>query len=156
MKEYSLDVERWCAEGLVDATMLSPFPHSPEDVRHYPEYHVAVAHAHGVACYGGIGSYNLIKNGNEAGVWENTGFYHPKPVYRLALRQHDAGVDAMTLYQSDSLIHMSYLDELFRVAADPAALRARTAELPDPDLPENYLIGTDWHSRIPERVKPGR
>jgi len=148
MKAYSLDIERWCAEDLIDATMLSPFPISREDLSRHTEYHISVAHENGKACYGGIGSYNLIKNGKIEGVWENTGFYQPKPVYEFADRQYQAGVDAMSLYQSDSLIHMEYLKELLADIGDPSVVRERLRALPDPDIPPDYPIAVDWHSVV--------
>lgn len=83
MIAYGLDIERWCGEDLVDGTMLSPLPVCVEDKDRYPEYHISVAHKHGKICIGGIGSLNLIKNG----VHKSTGFFHRKPVYKMAHRQ---------------------------------------------------------------------
>lgn len=141
---YGLDIERWFADDLIDGTMLSPFPISAPDPDRYPEYHIELAHRHGKVCYGGIGSRNLIQNG----ILENTGFFHPRPIYQLALRQYNAGADTMTLYQSETLVRMDYLKETLREIGDRRRVAQKTTDLPDPNFPPEHPIGLDWHSRL--------
>ena len=143
MVAFGLDVERWCKEDLVDGTMLSPFPLCHEDMKRYPEYHVKTAHRYGKFCIGGIGSLKLIRNG----MLKNTGFYHPHPVYVLAQEQYKAGVDAMSLYQSESLVRMDYLKPLLTEVGDKAAVARGVEEMLDPGTPADYPIGMDWHSK---------
>jgi len=144
MIAFGLDVARWCREDLVDGTMLSPFPIALDDPGRYPEYHVSVAHESGKFCIGGVGSKNVIVNEQA----ENTGFFAPKPVYEIANRQCSAGVDAMSLYQSESLVRMDYLQDLIREIGDPKLVARRAEELPDPGFAEDYFIGVDWHSNL--------
>ena len=145
MIAYSLDVERWCAEDLIDATMISPFPRCMESPERYPEYHIALAHQYGKTCIGGIGSKNIIDKSRQ---FENTGCFHRKPVYQLAHRQYQAGADAMSLYQTESLARMPYLAETIREIGDRRLVARRAEELPDPDIPPDYPIGMDWHTRL--------
>jgi len=144
MIAYGLDIERWCAEDLVDGTMLSPFPVYTDDSALYPEYHISVAHRYDKVCFGGIGSKKLIENG----VHKNTGFFHRKPVYKLANRQYEAGADAMSLYQSETLVRMDYLKETLKEIGDRGLVALRAEELPEPDIPADYPIGMDWHTRL--------
>jgi hypothetical protein len=144
MFAYGLNIERWCAEDLIDGTMLSPFPLCVEDRERYPEYHISVAHQYDKICIGGIGSLNLIRNC----VHKNTGFFHRKPVYQMANRQYKAGVDAMSLYQSETLVRMAYLKETLQEIGDKELVARRAEELPEPDIPTDYPIGLDWHSRL--------
>jgi len=144
MIAYGLDVERWCSEDLVDGTMLSPFPACIDDSTLYPEYHISVAHKYGKACLGGIGSKKLI----ESGVHENIGFFHRKPVYQLADRQYKAGADAMSLYQSETLVRMDYLVETLKEIGDKELVARRAKELPQEDIPADYPIGMDWHTNL--------
>ena len=99
---------------------------------------------HGKICIGGIGSLNLIKNG----VHENMGFFHRKPVYRMAHRLYKANADAMSLYQSETLARMGYLKETLKEIGDQELVTHRIEELPEPDIPADYPIGLDWHSRV--------
>ncbi len=144
MIAYGLDIERWCAEDVVDGTMLSPFPVSTDDSASYPEYHISVTHQYHKVCFGGIGSKKLI----ESGVHKNTGFFHRKPVYKLANRQYGAGADAMSLYQSESLVRMDYLKETLKEIGDRKIVACRAEELPEADIPADYPIGMDWHTHL--------
>jgi len=144
MIAYGLDIERWCSEDLIDGTMLSPFPISIEDRGRYPEYHISVAHQYDKVCFGGIGSLNLIRNG----IHTNTGFFHRKPVYQMANRQYKSGPDAMSLYQSETLVRMDYLHETLQEIGDKELVACQSKELPEPDVPADYPIGLDWHSRL--------
>lgn len=138
-----LDVERWCRRDLIDATMLSPFPICIDDPERAPEWHVKTAHRYGKSCIGGIGSLKLIRNGET----RNTGFYHPQPVYELAREQYEAGVDAMSLYQSETLVRMDYLSEFLKDLGERSIVAEKARGLPRPKLPEDYMIGMDWHTR---------
>tara|TARA_Y100000588_G_scaffold192915_1_gene207020 strand:- start:5313 stop:6656 length:1344 start_codon:yes stop_codon:yes gene_type:complete len=143
MLAYGLDTERWCAEGLVDGLMLSPFPNTREDLDLHVEYHAAVAHKHGKVCVGGVGSMGLIRNGVE----ENTGFFEAQPAYALAARQYAAGIDGMSLYQSETLVRMDYLAELMREVGSPSVVAERATTLPTPISPRPE-IGMDWHANM--------
>jgi hypothetical protein len=140
---FGLDVERWCEEDLVDGLMLSPFPICVDDPERHPDYHAGVARRTGTCCIGGLGTRKLIRNG----VPRNDGFYHPQPVYALAEHQYRAGVDAMSIYQSETLVRMDYLSGLLREIGDPAIVRRRARTMPVPDFPEGYPIGLDWHAK---------
>ena len=142
MIAYGLDIERWFEDDLIDGTMLSPFPRCADSLERYPEYHITIAHKYGKVCYGGIGSKHLIENGTP----ENTGFYDPQPVYALAGRQYAAGADAMSLYQSETLVRMPYLTDMLREIGDRQSVLRRARELPAPDFPEGYPIAMDWHT----------
>jgi len=148
MIAYGLDVEHWCAEDLVDATMLSPFPVAIDDPGRYPKYHCSTAHGHGKGCIAGIGSKHLIESGEST----NTGFFHPRPVFELADRQYCAGADAVSLYQSESLVRMDYLKPTIAQLGDPPLVARRASELPDPGFPEDYFIGMDWHTHLRHSV----
>ena len=145
MIAYGLDVERWCAEDLVDGTMLSPFPRCRESLERHPEYHIALAHKYDKVCIGGVGAKHLI---HKDGRFGNTGFFHRKPVYQLADRQYKAGADAMSLYQTEMLARMPYLKDTLKEIGDKARVARRARELPDPDMPADYPIGMDWHTRL--------
>ena len=69
-----------------------------------------------------------------------------RPVYELALRQYDAGVDAMSLYQSEMLARMPYLQPMIREINDKEAVKRRITELPEYTGSNRHLIGADWHS----------
>ncbi|MFW5915714.1 MAG: hypothetical protein ACOCTQ_04495, partial [Planctomycetota bacterium] len=139
---FGLDVKKWCRNDLVDALMLSPFPLCMEDTGRHFSYHVRTAHEYGKPCIGGIGSRKLIKSGTH----QNKGFYHPQPVYTLADAQYRAGVDAMSVYQSDTLVRMKYLTRLLKDLRQPRAIRRRLAKMNPPDVPPEYPIGLDWHA----------
>lgn len=141
---WGLDVEQWLKEDLVDATMISPFPRCTEDLHLYPEYHTDLAHKYGKPCIGGVGARELIRGDT----MQNTGFFHPKPVYQIASRQYQAGVDAMSLYQTETLARMDYLHETMLSIGDRELVTQRANELPDPDQKLDPRIGLDWHTRL--------
>ena len=146
MLAYGLDSEHWCAEDLVDGLMLSPFPKTREDLALHVEYHAAAAHRHGKVCIGGVGSKGLI----ESRVEENTGFYLAQPAYAVAARQYAAGVDGMSLYQSETLVRMDYLAKLLGEVGLPSVVVERAATLPKPTRPRPE-IGMDWHAHMEGR-----
>jgi len=152
MLAFGLDVERWCSEDLVDGTMLSPFPVCLDEPGGYPEYHVGVAHRHGKLCIGGIGSKHLIENDTD----RNTGFFHSQPVYELASVQYAAGVDGMSLYQSETLVRMDYLRSFVREVGHRDLVARRARELPRPEFPPHYPIGMDWHAGLVHSVDARR
>lgn len=144
MIAYGLDIERWCEEDLIDGTMLSPFPACREDRKRYPEYHISTVHKYNKVCFGGIGSLNLIRNG----VHKNTGFFYPSPVYQMANRQYEAGADAMSLYQSETLARMNYLIETLKEIGDKKIVAYQVEEIPELEEDEDSSIGLDWHSKL--------
>ena len=146
MLAYGLDSERWCAEDLVDGLMLSPFPLTREDLDLHVSYHTAAAHKHGKLCIGGVGAKGLI----ESRVEKNTGFYAPQPAYALAARQYAAGVDGMSLYQSETLVRMEYLAQLLSDVGVPAVVAEQANALPRPTRPRPE-IGMDWHAHMEGR-----
>lgn len=135
-----LDVAAWLREDLVDGLMLSPlvFCASEREPR-FADY-TKLAHQHGKTCVGGLGSLELIRNH----VPRNTGFFHPAPMYRLLARQYEGGVDAMSVYQSESLARMDYLREHLRRVGDPAAVRVRAVSGEPKDI--SPWLGYDWHT----------
>ena len=146
MLAYGLDSERWCEEDLIDGLMLSPFPLTREDLDLHVGYHAAMAHRHGKLCIGGVGSKGLI----ESRVEKNTGFYAPQPAYALAAQQYAAGVDGMSLYQSETLVRMAYLAQLLSDVGVPAIVAEQANALPRPTRPRPE-IGMDWHAHIEGR-----
>ena len=145
MIAFGLDIERWCAKDLIDGLMLSPFPLCRDDPGHYHAYHVEVAHRHNKICIGGIGSKKLIESGTQ----QNTGFFDPQPVYNWAKKQYQAGVDAISLYQSETLVRMDYLKETLTAIGDQKLVAQRAKSMPEPDFPSDYTICMDWHTNVP-------
>ena len=145
MIAYGLDIERWCAEDLIDGLMLSPFPLCRDDPGHYHAYHVKAAHRHNKICIGGVGSKKLI----ESRVQQNTGFFHPQPVYDWTDKQYQTGVDAVSLYQSETMVRMDYLKETITAIGDRQLVAQRATSLPVPDYPADYPICMDWHTHLP-------
>ena len=143
MRAYGLDTECWCAEDLIDGLMLSPFPLTREDLDLHVDYHTQVAHRYGKWCIGGLGSKGLI----ESFVEDNTGFYLAQPAYAQVARQYAAGVDGMSLYQSETLVRMGYLKELLAELGRPKIVAGRAAEGLKPIEPRPE-IGMDWHARL--------
>lgn len=146
---YGLDVDRWLADDLVDGTMLSPFPLAVEDSGQYPEQHVAAAHRHGKICIGGIGSLGLMRIEDDLPLER---YFHPKPVYALAARLYHAGVDGLSIYQSESLVSRRHLQQVLYEIGDAHVVAQRANELPEP--PTDFPVGLDWHSRF-DRTWPG-
>jgi len=138
-----LDLEAWFAGDLIDASMLSPFPRIRDDLRSHPDYHVRIAHQHGKLCIGGVGSKGLQLKGQRD-------LPDAKVEYAclVAHRQHEAGVDSMSLYQSESLCRKAYLRDMVRHLDDREWLAEAVAGVtePTPD-DERYYIGKDWHSQ---------
>lgn len=148
---FGLDMDQWFKEDLVDATMLSPFPLCIEDPGYYPEYHISMAHKYGKVCIGGVGSSSLLVE-----FPKEAKDYHPKPVCQKAHRQYEAGADAMSVYQTDVLIHMPYLQDLIREIADRTTVARRCQELPDPERPEQMSCGNDWHTYVRHSLQISR
>ena len=68
----------------------------------------------------------------------------------LAARQYAAGVDGMSLYQSETLVRMAYLAQLLSDVGVPAIVAEQANALPRParSRPE---IGMDWHAHMEGR-----
>jgi hypothetical protein len=146
MIAYGLDLRTWYKEELIDGTILSPFPITKEDLDLHTGFHVDMAHRYDKICMGGIGTKHLKRNS----VFRNTGFYHPQPVYALANDQYNAGVDAMTVYQSETLFHLPYLQPMLNQIGNKTRVKTLSLELGNPDFPPNYPVGMDWHTRLPQ------
>ncbi len=142
-----IDIESWFSDGLIDASMLSPFPRIQDDLRSHTGYHVELAHRHGKPCLGGVGSKGLQLKGQKPLPVERQADI--KYAYSVAHRQHHAGVDGMSIYQSESLCRKKYLSELVRNLSDrewmvSAAEGIKSTMLDDP----RYFVGKDWHSSL--------
>jgi|OpeIllAssembly_1097287.scaffolds.fasta_scaffold71173_2 hypothetical protein len=135
-----LDLAAWLRDDLVDGIMLSPLVFCPQARDLVFEDHVKLAHQHGKVCIGGLGSLDLIQNH----VPRNTGFFRPEPMYRLLARQYAAGMDAMSVYQTDSLARMDYLREHLPLIGDPAAVKTRAVTAQDEQV--SPWLGYDWHT----------
>ncbi len=146
MIAYGLDLRTWYEEELIDGTILTPFPITKEDLDLHTGFHVDMAHRYEKICMGGIGTKHLKINR----VFSNTGFYHPQPVYALANDQYNAGVDAMTVYQSETLFHLPYLQPLLTQIGNKSGVKSLSRKLDKPDFPPHYPIGMDWHTNLPD------
>ena len=104
-----------------------------------------MAHRHNKICIGGIGSKKLI----ESRVQQNTSFFHPQPVYDWTDKQYQTGVDAVSLYQSETMVRMDYLKETITAIGDRQLVAQRATSLPVPDYPADYPICMDWHTHLP-------
>lgn len=145
---YGIDSARWLAEDLVDGTMLSPFPLSVEDEGRFHEHHIAEAHRYGKPCIGGLGSFNLMREGATVNqmVANHRQWFFPRPAHELVHRQLQDGADGVSVYQSESLVRLPYLQELLRDIADKEAAARRLKTLPELVLPPEHFVGIDWHS----------
>ncbi|MFW5923164.1 MAG: hypothetical protein ACOCSQ_02145 [Planctomycetota bacterium] len=153
MIAYGLDVERWCRDDLVDGIMLSPFPRTIEDLGLYPEYHIETAHKYDKYVIGGIGSLNLMRSKGNGNQLENSGFYHDKPAFQKAARQYNAGADAMSLYQTETLARLRYLHGFIAALGDREQVARNAEQLDEPDRQVLFRnnssvksIGLDWHT----------
>lgn len=137
MLGYGLDIEAWAAQDLIDGTMLSPFPHTREAMEFDTRFQVRAMHEHGKLCIGGIGSKSLLVRPDDAAA-------RTARVCRLAHEQYAAGVDGMSLYQSETALRMPHLQELASKLGDRQAVaRAASSE---PYRPGDDKPGCDWHS----------
>lgn len=145
-----IDVETWLREDLADATMLSPLVWSEVDMGSHPEYHVEVCHRYGKACIGGIGTLALL-GGSSSGSGPTAPPWKQFPFYLRAFRQHQAGVDAMSIYQTDGIYTREELAEFVRPFNDAAAcerLAVAGIEQAPEELPRRFGFapGLDCHS----------
>ena len=132
-----IDIETWLQEDLVDATMLSPLVWSEVNMGSHPEYHAEVCHRYGKACIGGIGTLALGSGyapdfGPQAPPWKQF------PFYQRAFRQHQAGVDGMSIYQTDGVYMHEDTAELVRPFNDAAACERKAQECVE-QAPEAYI-----------------
>lgn len=142
MVACGIDIESWFGEDLVDASLLSSFPRVGDAMKSHAEFHVRAAHRHGKLCIGGVGSIGLQLPGQLA---------LPDAKVNLAClvadRQYAAGIDGMSLYQSESLCRKTYLADMIRHLGDrdwiaKVASKTTSPAFDDPD----FLVGKDWHS----------
>ncbi len=137
MLGYGLDIETWAAEDLIDGTMLSPFPHTDQAMEFDTAFQVKAMHDHGKLCIGGVGSKGLQPLGND----------YQKPdlakLYNLAHDQYEAGVDGMSLYQSESTLRTPYFHPVFDHLHKREVIAAGAT---GPYVIENPKIGCDWHA----------
>ena len=54
----------------------------------------------------------------------------------------------MSLYQSETLVRMDYLEETLKEIGDRELVARRAEELPQEDIPTDYPIGMDWHTHL--------
>ncbi|MCS5611844.1 MAG: hypothetical protein NZ961_15600, partial [Candidatus Poribacteria bacterium] len=57
--------------------------------------------------------------------------------------------DAISLYQSETLVRMDYLKEILTVIGDQKLVAQRAKTMPEPDFPSDYPICMDWHTNVP-------
>lgn len=135
---YGLDVECWAADDLIDGTMIDPFPYLDPAPAFDTAFHVETMHRHGKSCIGNIGTNRLIPRtpGEEPGRLEQ--------VFNLAQQQYEAGVDGMSLYQSEQVLRSLRVRPAVEKLGDRDAV-ARHATGPYEREPD--WIGCDWHAR---------
>ncbi len=134
---YGYDLEAWAREDLIDGTMLSPFPHTREAMTFDTNYHANTMHDHDKLCIGGIGSKRMMEHDTSL---------QPQRVqkaYNLAHDQYQAGVDGMSVYQSETLLRLPYL-KAFLGSVNDRALVSQNAAAPFTREPDNAAC--DWHS----------
>ncbi|MFP4026185.1 MAG: hypothetical protein ACLFWL_00150 [Candidatus Brocadiia bacterium] len=144
MLAYGLDLPRWFSEDLIDATMLSPFPITKQDLKRHFREHAELAHEHGKDCIGGLGSMGLFQHNNMSRRRDIE--YKPKHAYELLAQQYDAGVDSISIYQTETLARMGYLQDLMLEAGTPETVIGRADELPGKSRSDTSPVGVDWHS----------
>jgi len=138
----SLDIETWFREDLIDATMLSPFPRLRDDLKSYPGYHVQVAHRYDKPCIGGVGSNGMKERRDVLPDPEAAVAYG----CRVAHDQYRAGVDAMSLYQSEALCRKDYLRKMIANLGQKEWIATVAEKVPEPPRDDpRYFIGKDWH-----------
>ena len=64
-------------------------------------------------------------------------------------KQYQASVDAISLYQSETIVRMDYLRKTITAIGDRQLVAQRAIGLPAPDYPANYPICMDWHTHLP-------
>jgi len=117
----------------------------------HPEYHVERCHRHRKFCIGGVGSLALTQGtglecGSKADPWKQLGFY------AKAARQHRAGIDGMSIYQTDSVYSQDELVEMAEPFSSLEACKARAREIcersPDGHWAHKcaFSPGLDWRS----------
>jgi hypothetical protein len=137
MLGYALDIETWAAEDLIDGTMLSPFPHTREAMEFDTPFQVQAMHRHGKLCIGGVGSKGLLAQPDDPQALT-------AKACRLAHEQYQAGVDGMSLYQSETTLRMPHLQELSAKLGDRQAVAAAASD--EPYVGGDDKAGCDWHS----------
>ena len=139
-----MDIELWYAEDLIDATMLSPFQWCLNDLSRHPEYHVALAHKYGKQCIGGIGSLNLIEHYPPVPHKQHSSF-DATPIYDSAIRQLNAGVDGMSVYQTDCVCRMPWLKNVLPFVGNPDKCKEKRKDIEQSRF-GMFFTGLDWHS----------
>jgi hypothetical protein len=144
MPAYGLDVGAWLEEDLVDAVMLSAFPITFQDLERHYDYHVDLAHRHGKSCIGGLGSRGLFLPTGNSG--RRAIDPVPEKAYEVMRQQFDAGCDAMSVYQTETLARLPELQHILRDAADPRAVAEGGGSLTVGQREDTGEVGLDWHS----------
>jgi hypothetical protein len=145
MIAYSLDVERWAEQDLIDGTMLSPYPRCRDDMSLHSPYHIRAMHERGKMCIGGIGSRGLLSKPGDPPAADDPS--QLRPVYAMARRQYDAGADAMSLYQTESVVRRPAVRPMFAKLGDKAEVRRLAQSLPKREPAVEKLMGLDWHAK---------
>jgi len=70
-------------------------------------------------------------------------------VHALAAAQLGAGVDGLSLYQSETMLRMAYLRDLWPVLGGPARAIPAASATPGPGV--EPAIGMDWHAHLEGR-----
>jgi hypothetical protein len=140
-----MDLETWYREDLIDGHMLSPFPWCVNDISRYPEAHTGLARRHGKPCIGGIGALNLITQKIPVPHVMHESF-DAHPLWLLAERQINAGAAGLSVYQSESVCRMPWLEDII-----PNLGRPEMVGLGLQKTGSRYGVfftGLDWHARM--------
>jgi len=140
-----IDAARWLSEDLVDALMLSPYPLTVEDDGRHAEDYIQLAHAHGKACFGGVGSHGLMHGHDRASNASLADAFDADPVFALAAAQLAAGADGMSVYQSETLALLPHLAAVLPHLSNRAYLALWTGRPVMADADEKF-VGADWHA----------
>ena len=70
-------------------------------------------------------------------------FFYPQPVYDWTDKQYQTGVNAVSLYQSETMVRMDYLQETVTSIGDRQLVIQRATDLPAADYPAGYPMCMD-------------
>ena len=139
-----IDLNSWYKENLFDIVMLSPLLWSANDMTHHFEHHVNTAHLNSKKIIGGIGSLNVIPQ-QITNINQPHGSFEEQPIWNMAYRQLNAGVDGMSVYQTDTICNVAWLKSIIPHLGTIGICAEKRLEWPRLRL-NSLLTGCDWHS----------
>lgn len=139
-----IDLDTWYEENLFDSVMLSPLLWCANDMSHHFEYHVSRAHHNSKRIIGGIGSLNLIPHKIKDTSTPHASF-EEQPVWDMAYRQLNAGVDGMSVYQTDTLCNVSWLKEIIPNLGRIDVCSEKKLGWPSSRM-NSLMTACDWHT----------